>query len=89
MLDKDGEHRHCSPGSATRRGARRDARSAVRTYAWNGPIAVVEDKSVAQTLVTTITARVDTETFHFKARHGLYDTHLAPEEPRTQTRSTL
>ncbi len=63
--------------------------SATGVYAWNGPIAVVEDRSVTHTLVTTITARDSAETFHFKARHGFYDTHLAPDEPRTRTRTTF
>jgi predicted amidohydrolase len=63
--------------------------SAGGVYAWNGPVAVVDDKSAAQTLVTTVTSREDAETFHFKARHGFYDPHLAHEEPRTRTRTTF
>lgn len=63
--------------------------SAAGVYGWNGPIAVVSDQSVPQTIVTTVTSRDSEPTFHFKARHGFYDTHLAPEEPRSHSRTAF
>lgn len=63
--------------------------SSAGVYGWNGPIGVVSDQSVPQTIVTTVTSRDSEPTFHFKARHGFYSTHLAPDEPRSHSRAAF
>lgn len=54
----------------------------------NGWLAQLPDGKPGMT-IANVPKRSPDATFHFKARHGLYDAHLDPDEPRSLNRTEL
>jgi predicted amidohydrolase len=58
-------------------------------YGLSGPIAAATDVDQETIVFADIPVRDSTQTFHYKARHGFYDEHLLPAEPRSLTRNSF
>ena len=64
-------------------------RSRTGVYGVDGPIAAAADADQETIVFADIPARDSTQTFHYKARHGFYDDHLLPAEPRSLSRNSF